>query len=230
MVRVVIVLILLRCAAACSPLDVPQGAVELSGQRCAFWTREAVGGDATALSDCYSPAYNDILMKVGDVAVGAVHQRLFSVTTTLDFYACDTKEVVVSEDVLSGLSPVRSLHASYTARTPAGDVLATITRDVERKIIFRAPNGAVLGNVSTTLGSLVEGTMCIGTEWNVVCLSTSPLTRRMVFYFASWYALHRRSAPTCHTVYYLIVAGIPCLCIVLFVGGVLAIYRKKCRN
>ena len=199
----------------------------LAAQRCSFWQRDAVVGNTTFVSRCDTVSYSDLDVVVAGTAVGYTDKKTIALTDTVRFYACGREFAVLEESAASRLSPVRFFTATYTLTvgSVAIDVLLS-TALTSRTLAFTNTDGVVLANVSVTGGQLVEGSLCLGATWTIVCAADADVCRA-VMYTAAWYALKRSTQPPCNSVYWFLSVGMPLFTVAMFVAAVLYA-RRRC--
>ena len=180
-------------------------------------------------SVCNGFSYNNLDVTLNGQHFGAVDEKVVTLSAYVRFRRNDVVFATLKEPLSSALSPLRPIRAEYTIETNTGTL--NVARVLDRSLVFY--NGTrTVGNVSTSVGQLVQGALCGGADWSMNCesdVSTDVSTDvcLIVMYTGAWYAQHRDAAPLCQVVYWLVALGLPLLAILVCAVVVCVRMRKK---
>lgn len=195
--------------------------VPLSAQSCGFWQRNVAVLNYSFASVCNGFSYNNLDVTLNGQHFGAVDEKVVTLSAHVRFRRNDVVFATLKEPLSSALSPLRPIRAEYTIETNTGTL--DVARVLDRSLVFY--NGTrTVGNVSTSVGQLVQGALCGGADWSMDC---EPNVCLIVMYTGAWYAQHRDAAPLCQVVYWLVALGLPLLAILACAVVVCVRMRKK---
>ena len=221
---VALLLLLIAAAHACPQL--PQRG-SITAQRCAFWDRVVVAGNATFASTCFAVSLNDLTAHVDDTLAGRVDQKVVALGTVLRVRDCSGNTAAIMKERLSSfLNPLRGFASVYDLEDGNGNALAVVRRVnaiVSQRLEF---SGRVNANVSVSTGELALGAVCAGSVWEVAC---SGVSCDSVTALAAWFSVARDSSPPCHSVFWFVVVGVPVI-VCAGIAVVVAFIHSKTRH
>ena len=166
-------------------------------------------------SVCDGISYNNLDVTLNGQQFGAVDEKVVTLSAHVRFRRNDVVFATLKEPLSSALSPLRPIRAEYTIETNSSTL--DVVRVLDRSLVFY--NGTrTVGNLSTSVGELVQGELCGGSDWELEC---EPDVCLIVMYTGAWYAQYRDAAPLCQVIFWLLSIGVPllvvlCCCILSY--------------
>ena len=208
--------------------------------RCAFWKDSgtlSTRGDeyATFVVDCTSVRPTDVVVYANGLEVMSTDQKVAALLPTIRIRD-QSGAVFATAKVEFSSSFLPPFFMTYTLTAPNGTLLARCARVAvwSTVLTFTDAGGETVAVASATGMDNVRAKLCLGATWTVDAARADADTRKAVVALATVSAIQdshrdskgRVSGSPCHTVFWVLAIGGPCVVLALVYAGVVW-YRRR---